>query len=349
MRPRRLLSSILIVTVDLVVALQPEPQSVTGRTCSSGRTGLVPGAGYVLVWEDEFEVDGPVCEENWFHQTQIPTPIGWYNNEEQHYTNRIENSFVQDGVLNIVAKKEMYLDQALRLHYTSARLNSKFSFTYGRVDVRAKFNGGSGTWPAIWMLGQNVDEVGGFWYPETNIQSQTVRWPACGEIDIMEHFGRDDGLIHGSIHTLSSYGNTINTKNTTVNGYNTDFHKYSILWEETRVVFLVDDRVFDVYHPDVRNNKTWPFDKPQYLILNFAMGGAGGQIPKSFREASMQIDYVRVYQREPKAITDDDTPSRDDDDDMIKSSRSADSIVPGVWTWTSTLLGAAFGAFLMGL
>jgi beta-glucanase (GH16 family) len=116
-----------------------------------------------LVWADEFDTDGAVNPNNWFHQTQLPASGSWFNGEEQHYTNRIENSFVNNGFLNIVAIKESFTDQGETKQYTSARLNSKFAFTYGRVDVRARLPFGDGTWPAIWTLGKNISEDGAYW------------------------------------------------------------------------------------------------------------------------------------------------------------------------------------------
>ena len=110
--------------------------------------------------------------------------VGWANGEEQHYTNRIDNSYVDGSwFLNIVAKKETFTDQNLTKNYTSARLNSKFAFTYCRVDVRAKLPLELGTWQAIWMLGKNINENGGYWDQVFG----TTNWPACGEVDIMEH------------------------------------------------------------------------------------------------------------------------------------------------------------------
>ena len=105
-----------------------------------------------LVWSDEFNANGPVNAANWHHQTQLPAGGSWFNGEVQHYTNLTANSFVNAGLLNIVAKKGDYTDQGITKQYTSARLNAKFAFKYGRVDVRAKLPIVSGTWPAIWML-----------------------------------------------------------------------------------------------------------------------------------------------------------------------------------------------------
>jgi beta-glucanase (GH16 family) len=106
-----------------------------------------------LVWSDEFSTNGAVDNVKWFHQTQLPVAGGWYNNEQQHYTNLITNSFANNGELNIVAKKA-FTDQGYTKNYTSARLNSKFAFKYGRIDVRAKVPKNQGTWPAIWLLGK---------------------------------------------------------------------------------------------------------------------------------------------------------------------------------------------------
>ncbi|MFN7793206.1 MAG: family 16 glycosylhydrolase, partial [Cyclobacteriaceae bacterium] len=254
---------------------------------------LAQSGEYTLVWSDEFSGNGAVASDLWFHQTQLPAGGSWYNNEQQHYTNRIENSSVANGLLKIVAKKESFTNQSFTKQYTSARLNSKFAFTYGRVDARAKLPTGAGTWPAIWMLGKNINEPGGFF----SSQFGTTNWPATGEIDIMEHWGNNPNVIHGSIHTTSSSGNTINTKTINVTQVSSTFHIYSIIWDEEKIQFLVDDVPFYTYNPPVKNASTWPFDKPQYLLLNIAMGGVGGAIDAAFTQSSMEIDYVRVYQK----------------------------------------------------
>jgi beta-glucanase (GH16 family) len=254
---------------------------------------LAQSGVYTLVWSDEFSGIGPIASDLWFHQTQLPAGGSWYNNEQQHYTNRIENSSIANGFLKIEAKKENFTDQGFTKQYTSARLNSKFAFTYGRVDVRAKLPAGAGTWPAIWMLGKNINEPGGFF----SSQFGTTNWPATGEIDIMEHWGNNPNVIHGSIHTTSSSGSTINTKTINVSQVSSTFHVYSIIWDETKIEFLVDDLAFYTYNPSVKNASTWPFDKPQYLLLNIAMGGIGGAIDPAFTQSSMEIDYVRVFQK----------------------------------------------------
>lgn len=262
--------------------------------CSFGATGNTgPEEDYILVWADEFSADGAVCSQNWFHQTQLPDGGNWYNGELQHYTDEISNSSVSDGLLKITAIKEQYTDQNRTKSYTSARLNSKFAFTYGRVDARAKLPSGDGTWPAIWMLGQDILEPGGYWYPTHG----TIPWPATGEIDIMEHWGNNPNVIHGSLHTTSSSGATQNTGKTTISGVSNEFHVYSMIWDRDKIEFLVDDVSYYIYQPDNKNAETWPFDKPQYLLLNIAMGGIGGAIDPSFTASSMDIDYIRIYQK----------------------------------------------------
>lgn len=248
-----------------------------------------------LVWSDEFETNGPVNSSKWHHQTQLPAGGSWFNGEVQHYTDQLTNSFVNGGFVNIVAKKEPYTSQGITKQYTSARLNSKFSFLYGRVDVRAKIPTNQGTWPAIWMLGKNVNEDGGFF----DAQFGTTNWPACGEIDIMEHGitpSQPENYIQSALHTPSSFGNTTNIGGAIANNLGNDFHVYSMNWSPFQISFLLDGVVFYTYNPAVKTPSNWPFNAEQYLLLNIAMGGVAGTIPSNFTQASMEIDYVRVYQ-----------------------------------------------------
>jgi len=248
-----------------------------------------------LVWSDEFETNGAINPTKWHHQTQLPNGGSWFNGEVQHYTNLITNSNVNNGNLNIVAIKESYTNQGVTKQYTSARLNSKFAFLYGRVDIRAKIPTNQGTWPALWMLGKNVNETGGFF----NAEFGTTNWPACGEIDIMEHGitpSQPAGFIQSAIHSPSSFGNTVNHGGTIASNLGNDFHVYSVNWSPFQITFLLDGVAFYTYNPAVKNASTWPFDAEQYLLLNIAMGGVAGAIPSNFTQATMEIDYVRVYQ-----------------------------------------------------
>ena len=249
-----------------------------------------------LVWSDEFSGTGAVNDSKWFHQTQLPTGTSWYNGELQHYTNLLENSNITDGILNIVAKKKSFTDQGITKNYTSARLNSKFPFTYGRVDIRAKVPVDKGTWPALWLLGKNVQEPGGFY----NQDFGTSAWPACGELDMMEYGifgGQPANYIQSTIHTPSSSGNSVNHGSTIADSnIESNFHIYSMNWSPNQISFLLDGQVYYTYNPSVKNAQTWPFDKEQFLLMNIAMGGVAGAINSNFSETTMQIDYVRIYQ-----------------------------------------------------
>ena len=231
-----------------------------------------------LAFADEFESPGAPDSSKWGYDEG--TNGGWGNNESQYYTTRSENVIVEDGFLKITAKKEDYMDA----DYTSARLKTygKFDFTYGKVEVRAKLPQGGGTWPAIWMLGSNF---------------QTQTWPACGEIDIMEHIGNELGKVHATLHTPSSFGASVNSGTTQVSNVATEFHVYSAEWTAQKIDFAVDGTVFYTYNPQSKDASNWPFNKDQFIILNIAMGGNfGGSIDPEFQQSSMLVDYVRVYQ-----------------------------------------------------
>jgi beta-glucanase (GH16 family) len=244
----------------------------------------------VLVWSDEFDGEGAIDNSKWHHQTLLPNGSGWYNGEIQHYTDRVDNSNVSNGNLNIIGKKETYTNQGVTKQYTSARLNSKFAFQYGKVEVRAKLPTGVGTWPAIWTLGKNITENGGWWY----IQGYgTTPWPACGEIDIMEHWGSNQNYVQSATHTPSSYGGTVNHGGQTIPTASIEFHTYTLKWYPEKLVFSVDGFIHYTYEPDEINSSTWPFDAEQYLLLNFAFLP---NIAPGFTVDTLEIEYVRVYQ-----------------------------------------------------
>ena len=187
---------------------------------------------YELIWSDEFEGNGAINSTNWHHQTLLPNGGSWYNGEVQHYTNREANSYVSNGILKLVAKREFFTDQGVTKQFTSARLNSKFAFTYGKVDVRAKLPSGVGTWPAIWSLGQNIIEPGNFW----SNSNGTVFWPACGELDIMEHWGNNQDYVQSAIHSPSSFGDTFNKGGQFIQFASTGFHVYTMEWTSERII-----------------------------------------------------------------------------------------------------------------
>lgn len=247
-------------------------------------SGGVP-AGWKLVWADEFDKPGLPNAAKWEYDTER-NKAGWANEELQYYSRaRAENSRVAGGKLLITARKEKlagepdFGGQA----YTSARLftRGRYEFTYGYVEVRAKLPCGTGTWPAIWMLGTRGD------------------WPAMGEIDIMEHVGRKKGEVLASVHT-GAYNwpnNTQKTSTTTVNTACDKFHKYQLTWTHDSIVVGVDGRnYFEFKNPKDGDVQKWPFDTPQYLILNVAIGGnLGGPVDDKIFPVTMEVDYVRVY------------------------------------------------------
>lgn len=248
-----------------------------------------------LVWSDEFDVNGAVNSVKWHHQTQLPAGGNWFNGEVQHYTNELANSYVNNGALSIVALRQPYTSQGVTKQFTSARLNSKFAFKYGRIDVRAKLPIQQGTWPAIWMLGKNVNEDGGYF----DSAFGTTNWPACGEIDIMEHGitpSQPINYVQSALHTPSSYGSTINIGGTIAPNLGTDFHVYSMNWSPFQITFLLDGVAYYTYNPAVKTPSNWPFNLDQYLLLNIAMGGVAGTINPNFTQDTMVVDYVRVYQ-----------------------------------------------------
>jgi beta-glucanase (GH16 family) len=245
-----------------------------------------------LVWSDEFN-GAKLDTDKWHHQTIGIQNGGWANGEFQHYTNNEENSFVEAGNLHIVAKKETIIQNEVSRDFTSARLNSKFAFTYGRVDIRAKLPEGNGTWPALWTLGKNINEIGAYW--ETK-GFGTTSWPACGEIDIMEHGLHATNVVSSALHTPSSFGATINTAIKPLPNVSENFHVYSINWSPNQITFLVDGVGYYTYNPTEKNDTTWPFYLDQFLILNVAIGGFSGNPDANFTQSSMLVDYVRIYQ-----------------------------------------------------
>ena len=246
---------------------------------------------YFLVWGDEFEYDGKLDESKWHHQIIPPNNGSWWNNEAQHYTNSTKNSIVSDGTLKIIAIKENYTVDNSTKNYTSARLNSKFGFKYGRVDVKAKLPATQGTWPAIWTLGTNINEIGNFFGDSEG----SVGWPRCGEIDIMEQNGWNKNELYGYFHFANPQGEYGNHGNiTSISNASGEYHIYSMEWTDEIIKILIDDKEF----VSLINNGNVPYDNRHYLLLNIAIGGnLGGDIDPSFSQDRMEIDYVRVFQK----------------------------------------------------
>jgi len=245
-----------------------------------------------LIYSDEFNVAGSLDDSKWYHQVEpiLDNGTNWANGELQHYTARAENSFVSDGTLKIVAKKEDYTYNNATKNYTSARLNSKFVFKYGRVDVRAKAPAGGGTWPAIWTLGANINETGNY----HGDQYGNVGWPHCGEIDIMEQYGGDKTKTLSTLHWQNSETNQYQYEGdeTPISNVGSDFHIYRVDWSENKMEFYLDGVKFY----EKANTSSDPFNNEHYLLLNLAIGGnMGGTVPENFTDQTLEIDYVRVY------------------------------------------------------
>lgn len=232
------------------------------------------GTGNNLVWSDEFNTPGAPDPAKWGYDIGTGSN-GWGNAESQYYTNRSQNVIVEGGMLKIKALKENFGGS----NYTSARIltKDKFDFRYGRVEVRAKVPSGVGTWPAIWMLGNNINTVG---------------WPNCGEIDIMEHIGRDLNKIYATLHYPGRSGGNANGASRMVNTATTAFHVYGLEWTSSIIRMTVDGETVHT----VANSSAIPFNHNFFFILNVAMGGNfAGAIDPAVTSATMEVDYIRVY------------------------------------------------------
>lgn len=231
--------------------------------------------GWKLVWSDEFNYKGLPDSSKWGYNVG---GHGWGNNELQYYTEKdTSTARVENGHLKIIIRKQSKDNR----EYTSARLLSKnkADFKYGRIEARAKIPASVGTWPAIWMLGNNIDQAG---------------WPDCGEIDIMEHRGMELNKIFGTLHYPGHSGGNANGNTITIPTATTAFHTYAVEWNATELKFYVDNTL---YHK-VANNENVPFNHNFFILLNIAIGGnfGGNVIDPLFSSDAMEIDYIRVFQ-----------------------------------------------------
>jgi len=252
----------------------------------SNNENIVHWDNYELVWQDEFNYTGLPDSTKWKYDTE-GNEYGWGNNEAQYYTEaKGENSWVENGKLKIIAQKENYENR----DYTSARLVSKADWQYGKIVVNAKLPEAQGTWSAIWMM------PGGWNFSDGN-------WPDVGEIDIMEHVGHDLVVIHASAHSKDYQWQKGTQKTGTIDipDVNKKFHSYILEWTPDIIKAFVDDELYFEYKNEHLGIDKWPYDKPFYLILNLAVGGAWGNmevIDENAFPQTMEIDYVRIYQKE---------------------------------------------------
>ncbi len=248
-------------------------------------TDKIP-AGYTYYWNDEFNRDS-LNDRYWNIEIRWP---GFVNNESQSYTDSDANIFLENGNLYIRALKDNPFDPN-QPAYTSGRINTKekVELQYGFWEIRAKLPRGVGTWPAIWMLNSYIDSLG---------------WPNCGEIDIMEHVGYDPDHIFFSMHNANLYGDIHGTNQQGIyelEGIENDFHTYSVEWDSSFVRAYFDGNLFFNYSkPEIHDINSWPYDNPFFLIINLAIGGEwGGQqgIDNSIFPATFTIDYVRIFKK----------------------------------------------------
>jgi len=240
---------------------------------------------YEPVWEENF--DGNTINESvWSfeigngHAQGIP---GWGNAELEYY--KKENAYIENGVLVIEAKKETAQDQYGTYNYTSARMKTqgKFSVKYGRIEFRAKLPWGKGVWPALWMLGENITEVG---------------WPACGEIDVMEYLGHETNKVYGTIHGpgYSGAGGKGGSYTLPTGNFTEDFHIFAVEWDPLGIKWYVDGvKFFQITRTEVPGD--WVFDHPFFIIMNVAVGGYWPGYPDETTTfpQKMYVDYIRVY------------------------------------------------------
>lgn len=268
--------------------LSPDVATVTIDDNDNGGALQIPSGGYVspssypgytLAWADEF--NGTSLNTNdWNYELGEG---GWGNNELQYY--RQENTSIVDGNLVITAKKQSFGNSA----YTSSRLTTqgKKTFKYGRIDIRAALPEGKGLWPALWMLGSSIN---------------SVPWPACGEVDIMELTGDQPSRVLSTVHFgPNSSQHQYRTESKYLSGsanFHDEFHVFSLVWVEDKMEFLVDNEVFYTVTPATLNGAAYPFNNPFFLIFNVAVGGAlpGAPDASTSFPQYMIVDYVRVFQ-----------------------------------------------------
>ena len=245
----------------------------------------VHAADWKLAWADEFNYQGLPDPGKWGYEEGFVR-----NQESQYYTRgRLENARVEGGMLVIECRKENFTPaKHAPVAYTAASLITlnKESWQYGRIEVRAKLPQGKGVWPAIWTLG---------------IDRAQAKWPASGEIDIMEFVGKMPDTIHGTVHYAGPDGKHRSNggKLKTEKPYE-EFHIYAIEWFPDRLDFFFDNKKYHTFLLDkAGQGENNPFRKPHYLLLNFALGGSwGGPIDDAVLPQKFLIDYVRVYKEE---------------------------------------------------
>jgi beta-glucanase (GH16 family) len=273
-----LLLLLAVLIVGSIKAQNDKSQQVTKAATDKSGNSLVFDT--IPVFADEFNYTGLPDPNKWGYDIG---GSGWGNNELQYYTNQLKNAFVANGKLTITAYKEEMEGRS----YTSARLitKNKGDIKYGRIEVRAQLPAGLGTWPAIWML--PTDWVYG-------------GWPSSGEIDIMEHVGYDQDVIHITTHSEKYYFKINTQKSATkkIENASTQYHLYRVDWTPEKITGYIDNELIFTNVNEGTDYKAWPFDQRFHLLLNIAVGGDWGGakgIDETAFPASMLVDYVRFY------------------------------------------------------
>lgn len=279
-----------MVTISLVVG-------ALGPSCGSSDKVVSPPEAWALTVSDEFdgEEGTPPNPSLWTYDVGGD---GWGNEQLEFNTDRVENvSLDGQGNLRIIAREESFMGN----EYTSGRIKTKlfpcvdddtatcgFQQEHGRFEARIKLPEGAGLWPAFWMLGANID---------------TVPWPGCGEIDIMEYQGQRPQRMFGSLHGPGYSGAASVGSDLILPGGETfadDFHVFAIEWDPGQITFLVDDEIYNtIRSADVSWRGDWVFNNDFFVLLNLAVGGTlGGPVgPDTVFPAVMLIDYVRIFER----------------------------------------------------
>jgi beta-glucanase (GH16 family) len=270
----------LIISVLVVMSVSVFGNILNSAAEKENKSKTKAPVQWELVWEDNFDVDGLPDKKIWGYEEGYIR-----NNEAQYYTKeRPENARVENGNLVIEARMDNWNGHKI----TAASINTygKKSMLYGRIEVKAKLPTGVGTWPAIWMLG--------------DVFKKGTGWPACGEIDIMENVGYEPDVIHANIHT-KAYNHVKGTNKgnkITIEKPYESFNVYAVEWFEDHMDFYLNDKLYFSFKNEGTGNDVWPFDKPHYLLINFAVGGAwGGQkgVDETIFPQKYYIDYVKVY------------------------------------------------------
>lgn len=245
-------------------------------------------SGYDLVWNDEFnEADLDTIKWSFHLQNGCPNLCGWGNNELQYYTD--ENFYFDQGNLVIEAKNEPISG----FDYTSTRIHSddKFEFKFGRVDIRASMPSAVGSWTALWLINKNY-----------SIEEPAELWPLGGEIDIMEYLGEDKDAAFGTAHfgsDLSTHRFISGYYDAPNKNYDEEFYVYSIIWEEDKITWLINNVPYHSITPNSTNGQPYPFNDEFYFIMNLSVGGNLPVAPiLDDYPTFLIIDYIRVYQPE---------------------------------------------------